>query len=128
VVCENPVANPNQNYTYWVTYTDNNGCSASDSVNIFYDPIIWVPNTFTPGGGDEHNNLFYADGGNIKTFEMLIFNRWGELIVTLNDLEESWDGTFKGLNCQDGTYVWKVTITSFEDVESIYNGHVNLLR
>ena len=128
VVCENPVANPNQNYTYWVTYTDNNGCSAFDTVNIFYDPIIWVPNTFTPGDGDEHNNLFYAEGGNVKTFEMLIFNRWGELIVTLNDLEESWDGRFKGLDCQDGTYVWKVTITSFEDVESIYNGHVNLLR
>jgi gliding motility-associated-like protein len=128
VVCENPVANPNQNYTYWVTYTDINGCSAFDTVNIFYDPIIWVPNTFTPGDGDEHNNLFYAEGGNVKTFEMLIFNRWGELIVTLNDLEESWDGRFKGLDCQDGTYVWKVTITSFEDVESIYNGHVNLLR
>jgi gliding motility-associated-like protein len=128
VVCVNPVANPDQNYTYSVTYTDNNGCSASDSVNIFYDPIIWVPNTFTPGNGDDHNNLFYAKGGNIKTFEMLIFDRWGELIVTLIDLEESWDGTYKGLNCQDGTYIWKVTITSFEDEESIYNGHVNLLR
>ncbi|NRA13297.1 MAG: gliding motility-associated C-terminal domain-containing protein [Crocinitomicaceae bacterium] len=128
VICENPVANPDQNYTYWVTYTDNNGCTASDSVNIYYDPIIWIPNTFTPGDGDAHNNLFFAEGGNIKTFEMLIFNRWGELIVTLNDLTDSWDGTYDGVKCQDGTYVWKVTLTSFEDEESIYNGHINLLR
>jgi len=128
VVCVNPIANPDQNYTYWVTYTDANGCSASDSVNIFYDPIIWVPNTFTPSDGDEHNPFFKAEGGNIKTFEMLIFNRWGQLIYTLNDLSESWDGTYEGTPCQDGTYVWKVTLTDFNDVEQELTGHVNLLR
>lgn len=129
VVCEDPVAQPNQNYTYEVSYVDANGCKASDTVNIFYDPILYVPNTFTPNndiGG--FNNLFFAMGGNIAHFEMQIFNRWGELIKTLNSLTDTWDGTYKGTPCQDGTYTWKAKVIDLEDEETIHVGHVNLLR
>ena len=127
VVCTDPIANPNENYTYIVTYTDANGCSASDEINIFYDPILYVPNTFTPGE-DEMNAFFKAEGGNINEFEMLIFNRWGELIYTMDSLDDSWDGTYEGAICQDGTYVWKVRLTDFVDEEYRFVGHVNLLR
>lgn len=127
VVCEDPIANPDQNYFYIVSYTDENGCSASDSVHIYYDPIIYVPNTFTPNA-DEFNPGFRPVGGNVNTYEMLIFNRWGELVFTSTDFEIGWDGTYNGVNCQDGTYVWKIKLTDFNDQESEYVGHVNLLR
>jgi len=128
VACVNPIANPDMNYTYTVSYVDQNGCSASDNVSIFYDPVIYVPNTFTPGGNADINNFFKAEGGNIQTFEMLIFDRWGELIYTITDLNDSWDGTYDGHDCQDGTYIWRVTITDFNDIQHEYTGHVNLLR
>lgn len=128
VTCTNPVANPDQNFTYTVSYTDQNGCTAADTVNIFYDPIVYIPNTFTPGGVDDVNPVFQAYGGNVKTFEMLIFNRWGEVIYTLEEFTDSWDGTYNGDECQDGTYVWKATFTDFTDKEYTLEGHVNLLR
>lgn len=129
VVCDNPIANPDQNYTYGVSYTDANGCEASDTVNIFYDPILYVPNTFTPGDDPLGvNNFFYAQGGNIDHFEMQIFNRWGELIHTLTSLYDTWDGTYDGAPCQDGTYTWKAKITDFQGNETVHAGHVNLLR
>ena len=127
VNCVSPVANPDQNYIYTVTYTDNNGCTATDNVQIFYDPIIYVPNTFTPDG-NEFNAYFLAQGGNIKTFEMRIFNRWGEEIFTSNDITIGWDSTYKGVICQDGTYIWKIKLTGFDDEEQELVGHVNLLR
>ena len=127
VNCVSPVANPDQNYTYTVSYTDNNGCKASDDVQIFYDPIIYVPNTFTPDG-NEFNANFLAIGGNIKTFEMRIFNRWGEEIFTSNNITIGWDSTYKGKNCPDGTYIWKIKLTGFENQEQELVGHVNLLR
>jgi gliding motility-associated-like protein len=127
-VCVNPVANPDKNFQYVVTYTDQNGCKASDSVRIFYDAIIYVPNTFTPQGNN-FNEVFKAVGGNVKSFEMSIFNRWGELIFTMNSMDESWDGTYKGLPCQDGTYVWKIVYTDFtSNKEKKMAGHINLLR
>lgn len=128
VNCTSPIATPDQNYTYFVEYTDQNGCYAADTVSIFYDPIVYVPNTFTPGGSDDVNPLFRAYGGNVNTFEMLIFNRWGEVIHTIEEFDGSWDGTYKGEECQDGTYVWKAVFTDFNDTEYTLEGHVNLLR
>lgn len=128
VNCPNPIANPDQNFTYTVQYTDENGCTAADTVAIYYDPIVYIPNTFTPGGNDDVNPVFQAYGGNVNTFEMLIFNRWGEVIYTIEDFNDSWDGTYNGVDCQDGTYVWKATFTDFQDEEYTLEGHVNLLR
>lgn len=129
IVCTDPIANPDQNYTYTVTYTDINGCISADTVNIFYDPILYVPNTFTPGDDPLNiNNTFFAQGGNIAHFEMQIFNRWGELVHTLEGLDDTWDGNFNGAPCQDGTYTWKAKITDLEGEEHVHAGHVNLLR
>lgn len=128
VVCTDPVATPDKNIQYTVTYTDENGCSASDSVRIMYDAILYVPNTFTPDD-NLFNEVFKAVGGNIKTFEMTIYDRWGERIAVLNSLDDSWDGTYKGKPCQDGTYVWKIVYTDFNSKkEKRMSGHINLLR
>ena len=127
-VCNSPVANPDKNFQYVVTYTDQNGCRASDSLKIFYDAIIYVPNTFTPQGNN-FNEVFKAVGGNVKSFEMSIYNRWGELIFTMHSMDESWDGSYKGFPCQDGTYVWKIVYTDLNSKkEKKMSGHINLLR
>lgn len=127
VACTYPTAIPNQNFTYYVLFTDQNGCTDQDTVNIIYDPFIYVPNTFTPDG-DEFNNGFRLVGGNMRSFELNIFNRWGELIYTIVDLDDFWDGTYKGIMCQDGTYVWKLKVIDLNGIPSEYTGHVNLLR
>lgn len=128
VVCNSPYASPDQNMQYTVSYTDENGCVAKDSVQIFYNAIIYVPNTFTPEG-NLFNEVFKAVGGNVRTFEMTIFNRWGERIKTMHSMDESWDGTYDGKPCPDGTYVWKIVYTDFQSTkEKKLAGHINLLR
>lgn len=127
VSCTSPIATPNQNFTYTVTYTDQNGCSASDSVNIYFDPILYIPNTFTPNG-DEKNNVFRISAHNIQSLELMIFNRWGELIFTFEDVNDYWDGTYKDDLCQDGTYVWKLRYIDFIDHVYELTGHINLIR
>lgn len=127
VSCTSPIAMPNQNMTYTVSYTDENGCSASDNVHIYYNPILYIPNTFTPNG-DERNQGFRIYASNIQSFELLIFNRWGELIYTMDDFNDYWDGLYNGLPCQDGTYVWKIRYIDFLDNVYEQTGHINLLR
>lgn len=128
VSCSTPTTSPDQNATIFVSYTDENGCSDSDSVRIFYDPVLYIPNTFTPDG-DEFNNGFRVYGGNISSFELLIYNRWGELLYTITSFDDYWDGTYKGTMCQDGTYTWKIRYYRF-DTDEVFErtGHVNLLR
>ena len=127
VVCENTFANPDENFTYVASYIDANGCFAADTVNIVYDPIIYIPNTFTPDG-NEFNSTFKASVLNSSAFEMDIYNRWGELIYTVESIDDFWDGTYKGIMSQDGTYTWKAKVTDLEGINHIYVGHVNLLR
>lgn len=127
VNCSSPVAIPNQNITYFVSFSDVNGCSASSYVSITYDAVVYVPNTFIPDN-DGVNDVFKVYGGNLKEMECLIFNRWGELIRTLNSIDESWDGTFNGKVCQDGTYTWKLKYKDFIGKKSEITGHVNLIR
>lgn len=127
VNCPNPIANPDNDYSYLVTFVDLNGCVATASVAISYESIIYVPNTFIPDG-NETNDFFRAYGGNIKTMELMIFNRWGELIRTLTSLEDSWDGTYNGLPSPDGTYTWKLNYTDKQERKYQLTGHVTLLR
>lgn len=105
-----------------------NECADSASID---DIIIYVPNAFSPDG-DEYNEVFIPVlNGNIDPANYLleIYNRWGELIFETNNIQEGWDGTYKGLMSPDGTYVWKVHISkSTDDYRHVFIGHVTLIR
>jgi gliding motility-associated-like protein len=125
--CQNPIATPNQEITYKVTFTNTDGCSSDEFINITYDAVVYVPNTFTPDNNGL-NETFQISGGNLKEMECLIFNRWGELLYTMSEPYQTWDGTYMGKPCQDGTYIWKLTYTDFVNKQYQLSGHVNLIR
>lgn len=86
----------------------NNGVwSRSNYVQITPIPQLWVPNAFTPNG-DGVNETFVVKGENLRDFNLLIFNRWGELVYQTTDMNAGWDGTYKGQPCQSDVYVYKV--------------------
>lgn len=125
--CSQVTSYTENNMSYTVTFTDENGCTASDVVNIYFDGILYVPNAFTPNG-DGFNDLFRAEGGNINEFYLGIFNRWGELIFESEDMDIGWDGKYKGKFCQDGVYVWKIVYSDAQGTKKALHGHVVLLR
>lgn len=126
-ICQDPIANPNYNFSYQVVFTDTNGCKTIDFLDINYKGILYIPNTFTPDGS-RFNEVFKAYGEGIITFEMLIFDRWGELIYSMDSMDDYWDGTYKGKICQDGTYTWKLKYTDITEEVKHVTGHVNLLK
>ena len=111
------------------------GCIDSTQVFIPFDEqeIFYVPNTFTPDG-DNFNQQFtpvFYSGFDPYNFEMLIFNRWGELIFETRNADKGWDGSYglSGGDAQDGVYTWKITYKNPEtDERKIVVGHVTLLR
>lgn len=126
--CQYTHATPPTNMTYIVTFIDEHGCKATDDISIHFDALLYVPNTFTPDG-DAFNAVFKAVGGNIKDFNMMIFDRWGELIFQSNSMDIGWNGTYKGMNSPDGVYVWKINYTDlFTKIPTELIGHVTLLR
>lgn len=113
---------------YVVKVTNADGCENSDTILISQkcDPQLWVPNAFTPSN-DDVNNTFKPVGQHIFTFEMRIYNRWGELIFASNDMNKGWDGSFKNSACPMDVYIWTISYTSFQE-RNYLHGVVNLLR
>ena len=131
--------NPIHTYTsqgfylvYLIAYTDF-GCSDTTSQAILVEePLIYyVPNTFTPDN-DQFNQTFkpvMTQGIDIFGYQLLIFNRWGEVLFESNDAEFGWDGTYGGKIVQDGTYVWKIRYRVLGvDKPQEMMGHINLIR
>ncbi len=40
--------------------------------------------------------------------ELLIYNRWGEMVFKSKDLNFSWNGTYRGKNCPEGVYTYQL--------------------
>lgn len=125
--CQTTGVSANQNITYTVFFVDANGCTAQDQIDISFDGIIYVPNTFTPDQ-DNFNPVFSPKGGNIVEYHLMIFNRWGELIFESYNFNVGWNGTYGGEICQDGTYIWVIEYTDYSNNKDKLYGHVNLLR
>ena len=122
-----PTSQPEESITYTVTVTDVDGCKNTDALVIILNGSLFVPNSFTPDG-DGFNDLFGALGKDLREVELLVFNRWGELIWSTSQLDGRWDGTYQGVDSPIDTYVWKVKATELSGRERQAVGHVNLLR
>ena len=104
-----------------------NVVSWSNQILIDFNPIVWIPNAFTPQNGDNLNNTFHVFIANYKSYQIDIYNRWGEHIFRSDDPNVQWDGTFKGSICDEGVYLYQVQVQG-ANTEIYKNGTVNLMR
>jgi gliding motility-associated-like protein len=127
--CPYPLASPNSNTLYYVYVTDTNGCERFDSVMVYVEPTIYVPNAFTPNQ-DGMNDLFKAVVRGLDEFEWFIYDRWGQLVFTSTDPEAGWNGTYKGQRAPFDVYVWKIKYVASNQPGIIRTlvGHVTLVR
>jgi gliding motility-associated-like protein len=113
----------------------NLGCVDTAAFFIGFDPglVYYIPNSFTPDG-DQFNQTFlpiFTSGIDPYNYQLLIYNRWGEVIFESLNPEFGWDGTFgmQGNPAQNGTYTYLITIkVPSIDKRQTIKGHVNLIR
>jgi gliding motility-associated-like protein len=99
-------------------------------LNVVSDILFFAPNSFTPDG-DEHNQLWKAEiqGIDEYDFDLLVFNRWGELIWESHDPSIGWDGTYNGKIVQAGIYTWRARVKDlYNDSKSEFNGMINIMK
>ena len=126
--CPQPTVRPEITTGYVLTLTDSNNCSFYDTVTVYVAGVLYVPNAFTPGDVSRLNEYFLSLGRDIDQVEMMIFNRWGELLFSSKDIHYGWDGTYKGKICPLDVYVWKIRYVDTAGRTGNLIGHVTLLR
>lgn len=116
-------------YTVVLTITDDIGCIDSAFKVLFIDPAahFYLPTSFTPNG-DGINETFGGSGFGVVDFEMRVFNRWGEIIFSTDNVAEHWDGTRNGGAVSDGVYVVWFRLRDALNVKREHFGQVTLMR
>ena len=99
-------------YTITLTVIDDQGCEDTYTLVInVKDPDLIIPNVITPNG-DGTNDFFILSEAYFKTYNVLIFNRWGNVVYSLENQSGTalWDGkTLNGTPCTDGVYFYRIT-------------------
>lgn len=93
------------------------------------DILFFAPNAFTPDG-DEYNQtwVFSVSGIDEYNFELMIFDRWGEVIWETHDVHATWDGTYHGKIVPKGSYTWTSRVKSlYDDSKKTFSGGINVL-
>lgn len=94
---------------YTVTATTPEGCTGYDDIKVIVfktNPDIFIPTGFTPNG-DGRNDVLKPTLVGIKQFDFFrVYNRWGQLLYTTNEIGKGWDGRISGVLQDNGTYVF----------------------
>lgn len=143
-----PTLTVKQEGVYKVTVTNLFKCVGSDSTQIVEKckPRIFVPTAFSPNG-DGKNEFFKVFGNKfVKNFKLMIFNRWGEIIFYLEDIDGNqvfetgsndsnkvytWDGQYRNEEMPVGPYPFIITYEGkADDFKGPYKevGSVTIVR
>ena len=126
-----PISLPQNDIRYMVNVSNGLGCVATDTINVkvfFLPPDLYVPSAFTPSG-DVKNDFFRPIALGIKSLESFsVFNRWGVLLYRTSKINDGWDGRYKGVPQDPGTYVWQANATDYKNKKIFKKGTVILIR
>jgi len=115
--------------TYTIKYYITNMYECTDSVikDLIINPIYltFIPDAFSPNN-DGDNDYFSPSiiGGN--SYNMKIYNRWGEIVY--NEDDGIWDGKINNNTVQHGLYSYSILVNDFKNKPFIYTGTVTLIK
>jgi gliding motility-associated-like protein len=98
-------------------------------VTVTFDRLF-PPNAFSPNASLAEDQEFriYGDGVLDEGYQLLIFNRWGEIIFESRSQNEGWDGKMKNADfAPSGVYTWVIEYTDFTGEKHKQQGLVTLL-
>ena len=127
---ENPNASPETTTTYTVTVTTDIGCVFTDQVTVTVstDAMVGVPNAFSPNEDGTNDGFTIIVRGQLASYSLILYNRWGQTVFESNDFLNSWNGSFEGTEQPMGTYVYFLNYTDLNGVSFSEQGNFTLVR
>ncbi|MDP4963637.1 MAG: gliding motility-associated C-terminal domain-containing protein, partial [Salibacteraceae bacterium] len=121
----NPVCSPTENTIYTIEVTTENGCKASDEVNVTVINDIKFAQAFSPNG-DGENDFFEIYGIEFyPNCKVTIVNRYGNKVFSSEGYDQPWDGMFKNSALPMGSYFY---IIELGDNHKPLTGSISIIR
>lgn len=122
---------PHVTTSYSVRAEKFTGCFLSDTVLVKVEncpQYIYFPNSFTPNNDNLNDNFKPLIGGAIKKYELSIYNRWGNLVFKTTSKEQGWNGFYKGILQETGSFVWVCNYQFYNKPEMQKKGSLVLIK
>ncbi|GAC1528112.1 MAG: hypothetical protein NVS3B15_05580 [Sediminibacterium sp.] len=121
--------NATGNFNACLVSYNNSGCSDTSCqvIPITIIPALDIPNAFSPNG-DGRNDKIYVRGYGIAKMTWRIYNRWGTMVYIGTDLEEGWDGRYKGAVQPQDVYHYTLQLEFSTGEKVSKKGDITLLR
>ncbi len=106
------------------------GCTATTYGYVFIGgSVFFAPNSFSPNQ-DGINDAWKPVATGIKTYQIQIYNRWGDVVFTSNDIEKAWMGEGMGSEyfVPDGIYNYVITYFDMLEKPTVLKGTINIQR
>jgi len=108
------------------------GCSTTGEVSVLEvcAPQLFVTTIFSPNNDGKSEEMVVASQ-HVYSYDLKIFNRWGEVIFWTTDLNEFWDGHYRNELMPEGVYNWIITYSGHPDFygeEQQLKGAITLIR
>ena len=131
--CNDIMVSPDEHTTYGVIIENEAGCLIEDEINIRINDEckfsnLEVPNMISPNG-DGQNDEFVIKYEGVSSIDILrIYNRWGELVYETRDVDQYWDGTYKGKKLNPGVYIYYLEGVCLNNESFTLTGNITVLR
>ncbi len=101
--------------------------SKSNQVFLYQQPNVYPPNAFSANGDGLNDDLYMANSF-VKTYNLKIFNRWGQQVFETNNKKDRWKGDLNNTSVQNDVYFYLVTFTGFDDSAYTKRGNITIIR
>lgn len=103
--------------------------TAKKTIIVNHELTIYAPTAFTPNydGINDEFNIFVANA-DTKEWNLLIYNRWGEVVFNTEDYGTGWDGRLNDKECPEGIYTWYLFYKDLYGNLFKEAGHFTLIR
>jgi gliding motility-associated-like protein len=102
-----------------------------DSIEVRFDDckcFVYIPNAFSPNY-DGRNDEFKVEYDCFFTsFDLKIYDRWGQLIYQSSNPDAMWDGLINGKEVPIGVYAYRIEYLSYGRDLVTRNGTITLLH
>ncbi len=109
--------------TYTLTVTNRFGCQTTDVIEVIAD--IGIPNFFTPNGDNHNDEWTIPFLISQPEADIMVFDRFGNLLTRYKASEGNWDGTSKGKPLPTGTYWYVISVPG---IDKPFKGAVTIKR
>ena len=95
--------------------------------------LLYVPNVFSPNGDgmNDQFRVYTAQDIEVLSFELNIFDRWGNQVMGFTSTDDFWDGSFEDRFMDPGVFVYyyRATIIACGETKELFRkGDVTLVK